>query len=116
MALRLERVTKRLGQGTAVRGLDPEVETGELFTLLGPSGCGKTTALRVIAGIYAADAGRVILDGDDITRRPMHRRGMAMVFQSYALFPHLSAFDNVAFGLRSRGVGGRELRDRALEA
>src|SRR3954470_9103785 len=116
MGLRLERVTKRFGQVTAVEALDLEVEAGELFTLLGPSGCGKTTTLRVIAGIYAADAGRVVVDGQDITRVPMHRRGMAMVFQSYALFPHLSAFDNVAFGLRSRGVGGKELRDRALEA
>src|SRR3954452_16062456 len=116
MALRLERITKRFGQVTTVEALDLEGETGELFTLLGPSGCGKTTALRVIAGIYPADAGSVLLDGADLTRRPMHRRGMAMVFQSYALFPHLSAFDNVAFGLRSRGVGGKELRDRALEA
>src|SRR3954454_1808575 len=116
MALRLKRITKRFGQVTAVEALDLEVETGELFTLLGPSGCGKTTALRVIAGIYAADGGRVVLDGADITRTKMHRRGMAMVFQNYALFPHLSAFDNVAFGLRSRRVGGRELRDRVQEA
>src|SRR3954451_10921415 len=114
--LRLERVTKRSGQVTAVEALDLEVEAGGLFTLLGPSGCGKTTTLRVIAGIYGADAGRVVVDGQDITCVPMHRRGMAMVFQSYALFPHLSAFDNVAFGLRSRRVKGKELRDRVAAA
>jgi len=116
MGLGLERVAKRFGQVTAVEALDLDVATGELFTLLGPSGCGKTTALRVVAGIYPADAGRVLLDGADITRTPMHRRGMAMVFQTYVLFPHLSVFDNVAFGLRSRRVGRREIRERVAAA
>src|SRR5262249_18751640 len=89
---------------------------GEFFALLGPSGCGKTTLLRIIAGIYPTDAGTVMLNGRDLTRAPMHRRNMAMVFQSYALFPHLSAFDNVAFGLRSRRLSKEEIGKRVAEA
>ncbi len=116
MALRLEGVSKSFGPVRAVEALDLALTGGEFFTLLGPSGCGKTTALRTIAGIYGADRGRILLDGHDVTGVPMHRRNMAMVFQSYALFPHLTAFDNVAFGLRSRRVGGTELRRRVQEA
>src|SRR5258705_9020679 len=89
----------------AVAGLDLVVYEGELLSLLGPSGCGKTTTLNVIAGFAAPDAGRVVIDGDDVTAEPAWRRGLGVVFQSYALFPHMSVADNVAFGLRERGIG-----------
>ena len=101
MSLELAGIVKSFGATRAVDAVDLRIGTGEFFTLLGPSGCGKTTLLRAIAGIYPIDAGTVTLAGHDITRLPMHRRNMAMVFQSYALFPHLTAFGNVAFGLRS---------------
>jgi putative spermidine/putrescine transport system ATP-binding protein len=112
VALQLAGLRKTFGTVQAVDGVDLAVEAGEFFALLGPSGCGKTTLLRLIAGIYPADAGRVVLKGRDITRVAMHRRNLAMVFQNYALFPHLTAFDNVAFGLRSRRIGAAEIRQR----
>jgi ABC-type Fe3+/spermidine/putrescine transport system ATPase subunit len=87
----------------------------ELLSLLGPSGCGKTTSLNVIAGFVAPDAGRVLLDGEDVTDRPAWRRGLGVVFQSYALFPHMSVGDNVAFGLRERGVTRAEIAARVAE-
>jgi putative spermidine/putrescine transport system ATP-binding protein len=116
VSLELAGVRKSFGAVRAVDGVDLLVASGEFFTLLGPSGCGKTTLLRAVAGIYPVDAGVVMLKGRDVTRTPMHRRNMAMVFQSYALFPHLTAFDNVAFGLRSRGVADAEMRRRIAEA
>jgi putative spermidine/putrescine transport system ATP-binding protein len=116
MTVEIEGLTKTFASVRAIDGIDLSVEWGEFFTLLGPSGCGKTTMLRVIAGIYPAQAGRVRLDGKDITRVPMHKRNLGMVFQNYALFPHLSAFDNVAFGLRSRAVTREEIRARVKEA
>ena len=116
MSLAVAGIRKRFGTVNAVDGVDLAVAKGEFFTLLGPSGCGKTTLLRVIAGIYPTDAGSVMLNGRDLTRVPMHRRNMAMVFQSYALFPHLNAFDNIAFGLRSRGVAKPEMARRVGEA
>lgn len=93
-----------------------EVEAGEFFGLLGPSGCGKTTTLRMVAGLEAPDAGKIALDGREITRLPADRRGFGMVFQSYALFPHLNVFENVAFGLRARHVEAREVSRRVTEA
>ncbi len=98
----LEGVTRRFGEVTAVDDLSLELEPGEFVTLLGPSGCGKTTALRLIAGFERADSGRIRFRGDDITPWTPQRRGFGMVFQNYALFPHLDVFENVAFGLRSR--------------
>jgi spermidine/putrescine ABC transporter ATP-binding subunit len=86
----------------AVAGLDLTIHEGELLSLLGPSGCGKTTTLNLIAGFVPPTAGRVRIDGQDVTDRPAHERGLGVVFQSYALFPHLSVFENVAFGLRER--------------
>ena len=112
--LRLTRVTRRFGEVTAVDELSLEVLPGEFVTLLGPSGCGKTTALRLIAGFEAPDAGTVHFRGEDITAWPPQRRGFGMVFQNYALFPHLNVFENVAFGLRARKVGDSEVRRRVL--
>jgi len=112
----LSGVSKRYGAVTALDALDLAVYEGELLSLLGPSGCGKTTTLNVIAGFAAPDAGRVVIDGDDVTAEPAWRRGLGVVFQSYALFPHMSVADNVAFGLRERGVGKREIDERVREA
>jgi putative spermidine/putrescine transport system ATP-binding protein len=114
--LRLEALTKRFGETTAVADLSLDVPQGEFLSLLGPSGCGKTTTLRMIAGFEAPTSGRVTLDGRDITTLPPQRRGMGMVFQSYALFPHLDVFENVAFGLKSRGARGPETRERVARA
>jgi spermidine/putrescine ABC transporter ATP-binding subunit len=100
----------------AVAGLDLVVYEGELLSLLGPSGCGKTTTLNLIAGFVLPTAGRVRIDGQDVTDRPAHQRGLGMVFQSYALFPHLSVFENVAFGLRERRTPRAEIERRVRAA
>jgi spermidine/putrescine ABC transporter ATP-binding subunit len=107
--VRLDAVTKRFGAVTAVNGVSLEVQQGEVLALLGPSGCGKTTTLRVIAGFEEPDAGTVEIRGRVVNRVPPHRRNLGMVFQQYALFPHMSVFDNVAFGLRMRGVKRAEV-------
>ncbi|MFG2308344.1 ABC transporter ATP-binding protein [Streptomyces sp. NPDC048566] len=106
---------REFGPTVALDGLDLAVRPGELLALLGPSGCGKTTALRMLAGFEHPDSGEVLVDGEDVTRVPAHRRDAGMVFQSYSLFPHLSALDNVAFGLRMRKVRTAERRSRAAE-
>jgi spermidine/putrescine transport system ATP-binding protein len=111
----LESLTKRFGDVTAVDGIDLEIEEGEFFTLLGPSGCGKTTTLRVIAGFEEVTAGHVKIDGVDMLGTPPHKRPTNTVFQSYALFPHLSVKENVAFGLRRKGVGKAEIEGRVRE-
>jgi iron(III) transport system ATP-binding protein len=98
----LENISKQYGATIAVDDLSLEVERGEFFGLLGPSGCGKTTTLRMIAGLETPDTGRISFDGRDITRLSPERRGFGMVFQNYALFPHLNVYENVAFGLRAR--------------
>jgi len=102
--LSLQNISKRFGATAAVDDVSLAVEGGEFFGLLGPSGCGKTTTLRIIAGLESTDSGRVEFEGHEITSLPPERRGFGMVFQNYALFPHLNVFENVAFGLRARGT------------
>ena len=114
--IRLEGVTKRFGDAVAVDRLDLEIPRGSFFALLGPSGCGKTTTLRMIGGFEEPTEGTVYLGGADVTDLPPYRREVNTVFQSYALFPHLTVERNVAFGLERRGVGGEELRRRVGEA
>src|SRR5450830_113136 len=97
---------------TSVKDLDLKVEQGELISLLGPSGCGKTTTMRAIAGLMPLQSGSIVLNGRDIGKLPPNKRNIGMVFQSYALFPHLNVYDNVAFGLRLRKVAGAELKTR----
>src|ERR671934_2460355 len=114
--VRLLGVRKTYGDVVAVDHVDLEIEQGEFFTLLGPSGSGKTTTLRLIAGFERPDAGRVELSGRDVSNVPPYARDVNTVFQDYALFPHMTVAENVAYGLRIRGVGRRERRERAARA
>jgi spermidine/putrescine ABC transporter ATP-binding subunit len=111
----MEGVERKFGQTVAIESLDLSIREGEFLTMLGPSGCGKTTTLRIIAGFVDPTAGKVLLDGTDIVRIPPNRREVGMVFQNYALFPHLSVRDNIAFGLKQRGTSGERQRDRVTE-
>ncbi len=115
-SLALERITRRFGEHTAVDDISLEVPAGQLLALIGASGSGKTTTLRIAAGYETPDSGRVLLDGNDITGLPPQKRGFGMVFQHYALFPHMSVGENVAFGLEARGMGRPERRQRAQSA
>jgi ABC-type Fe3+/spermidine/putrescine transport system ATPase subunit len=108
-------VTKRFGDVAAVDDVDLEVRPGEFLSLLGPSGCGKTTTLRLVAGFERPDEGEVRIGGRDVSRLPAYKRNVNTVFQSYALFPHLSVLDNVAYGLKQRGLGRADRRARAVE-
>jgi putrescine transport system ATP-binding protein len=110
--VRFEQVSKRFGDVTAVDALTLDIRQGEFFALLGPSGCGKTTLLRLLAGFETPSEGRILLDGEDIGAVPPHRRPVNMMFQSYALFPHLSVAGNIGFGLRQDAVGRRERHER----
>jgi putative spermidine/putrescine transport system ATP-binding protein len=115
--LRLEGLEKRYGSGPpAVAALDLQVAQGELVALLGPSGCGKTTTLRMIAGLIAANSGRVVVAGRDVTALPAYQRDMGIVFQNYALFPHMDIAANVAFGLQMRKLGKPEIAARVAKA
>jgi spermidine/putrescine transport system ATP-binding protein len=114
--IRLEGVTKRFGDMTAVDALDLEMPRGAFYALLGPSGCGKTTTLRMVGGFEDPTEGRVFLGGDDVTEYPPYKRDVNTVFQSYALFPHLSVEKNVAFGLERRKVSKDDVRNRTAEA
>lgn len=113
--LTLEGITKSFGSVTAVADVDVNFPDGKFVCLLGPSGCGKTTLLRLIAGLESPSRGRVVLDGVDITRVPVHERNFGMVFQSLALFPHLTVGDNIAYGLRIRSVDATKRRQRIEE-
>jgi spermidine/putrescine transport system ATP-binding protein len=114
-AISLVGVTKRFGSHDAVQDVSVEIADGEFFSLLGPSGCGKTTTLRMIAGFELPDEGRILLRGEDVTRVGANLRPLNMVFQQYALFPHMSIYDNVAFGLRVKGVKRGEHKERIDE-
>ncbi|GAA1764370.1 ABC transporter ATP-binding protein [Streptomonospora arabica] len=119
-AISLEQISKTYRSGgenvQAVRGVDLRIEQGEFFSLLGPSGCGKTTTMRMIAGFEDPSSGTVRLHGEEVTGVPPNRRDVNMVFQSYALFPHMTVFDNVAFGLRRRNTPGADIRRAVAEA
>jgi putative spermidine/putrescine transport system ATP-binding protein len=113
--VRLEDLRRRYAGVTALDGLSLTLAPGELVALLGPSGCGKTTAMRLVAGLEEADGGRVVFGGRDVTDLPANKRDVGMVFQAYSLFPHMTAHQNVAFGLRLHKVGADERRKRASE-
>jgi putative spermidine/putrescine transport system ATP-binding protein len=112
----ISRISKSFGGKAALDNLSLEVAPGEFIALLGPSGCGKTTALRAVAGLENLDSGAIIIDAQDVTSQPVNRRDLGMVFQSYSLFPHLTASQNVEFGLRMRKVPREARRTRAAEA
>src|SRR5205807_6428359 len=115
--VRLERVEKSFdGKTRVVDRVDLAIEPGEFFALLGPSGCGKTTSLRMIAGFEEPDAGRILVGGADVTHVPVHARDMGMIFQSYALFPHRTVAENVAFGLRMRSLDKAAIEARVGQA
>ena len=108
----LNNLTLAYGDTVAVPKLNLDIQKGELLTLLGPSGCGKTTTMRAIAGLLNPRSGTIVIDGADVTKVPANKRGVGLVFQSYALFPHLSAFENAAFGLRLRKISNGEIKRR----
>lgn len=113
--LRIENLTKRFGSVAVVDHLSLDIYDGEFFALLGPSGCGKTTLLRLIAGFERSNSGRMLLDGIDLAAVPPHRRPVNMMFQSYALFPHLSVESNISFGLKQEGLPKEEIRRRVAD-
>jgi iron(III) transport system ATP-binding protein len=116
ISVTIEDLTKRFGDTTALDRVNLRIEPGEVFFLLGPSGCGKTTLLRHIAGFYVPDSGRVLFDDEDVSQLPPHRRNTGMMFQSYALWPHMTVAGNVAFGLEERKVRRPEIQRRVAEA
>ncbi|HEX2755771.1 MAG TPA: ATP-binding cassette domain-containing protein, partial [Candidatus Limnocylindrales bacterium] len=113
--VRLVDVVKKFGDAIAVDRINLEVRGGEFFSLLGPSGCGKTTTLRMIGGFEQPTSGLIELQGQDVTWLPPFKRNVNTVFQNYALFPHLTIYENVAFGLRRKGVKGGEIKSRVTE-
>lgn len=116
ISIRIEKLTKRFGAVTALSNLDLSIDPGELFFLLGPSGCGKTTLLRSMAGFYIPEEGSVFFGDEDVTKLEPHKRNTGMMFQSYALWPHMSVAENVAFGLEERKISKPEIKQRVGEA
>ncbi len=116
MFVRLENIVKKFGDTTVLHGLNIDITRGELFTFLGPSGCGKTTALRAIGGFAAPTSGEIYIDGKRMTTVPPERRNSAMVFQSYALFPHMTVYENIAYGLRVAKLPAKEIDTRVMKA
>jgi iron(III) transport system ATP-binding protein len=116
ISIRIQNLSKRFGAVAALRNLDVRVEPGELFFLLGPSGCGKTTLLRCLAGFYVPDEGRIFFGDEDVTQLAPHKRNTGMMFQSYALWPHMTVAENVAFGLEERRLPRPEIRAKVGEA
>src|SRR6478736_9572069 len=114
--LEIQNVTRRFGDFTAVDGVSLDIAAGEFFTLLGPSGCGKTTLLRMIAGFDLPDEGRIVLDGQDLADRPPEARPVRTVFQSYALFPHMTVAGNVAFPLKMAKTAPAAIPAKVAEA
>ena len=115
IAVRLDGIVKRFGDVPALQEVTLPIRRGELMTLLGPSGCGKTTLLNLVAGFLAPDAGGIFIDGDEVTSVPAYKREIGMVFQSYALFPHMDVAANVGYGLRMRGVPKHEIQKRVTD-
>src|SRR6187431_3780958 len=113
--VRFEQVTRRFGDFTAVERLTLDIQEREFFALLGPSGCGKTTLLRMLAGFETPDEGQILLDGWDIAKLLPHERPVNMMFQNYALFPHLAVRDNIAFGLKRAGMAAADIAARVAE-
>lgn len=116
IAITVENLVKKFGSNVALNGISLRIEPGELFFLLGPSGCGKTTLLRNVAGFYIPESGRILFGDEDVTKLPPHKRNTGMMFQSYALWPHMTVAKNVAFGLEERKVKPAEIRARVAAA
>ena len=114
--VKIENIVKRFGNVSVLKGVNLVIEQGEFFTLLGPSGCGKTTLLRTIAGFLTQDSGAIYFDSECIDGLPAHKRNTGMVFQNYAIFPHLDVFDNIAYGLRNRKFSRQEIKTKVAEA
>lgn len=115
VTVRFEHVTKKFTEVVAVNDVSIEIEDGELFTLLGPSGCGKTTLLRCVAGFYVPENGKIFFDDLEVTRIPPNLRETGMVFQNYALWPHMSVFDNISYGLKIRKMAKKDIDENVNE-
>src|SRR3989475_8746471 len=113
--LRLVNLVKKFDGAAAVDGLSLDVSSGEFVVILGPSGCGKTTTLRCIAGLESVDAGSILIDGNDVTNLPPRDRDVAMVFQNYALYPHMTVADNIGYPLRMKKLQKKEIEERVTE-
>ena len=111
----LRNIAKTYGDKSVLHGLNLEIGPSEMVALLGPSGCGKSTTLKILAGLETPDSGEVLINGKEVSNLPTRKRNLGIVFQAYSLFPHMNAIDNVAYGLKIRGVGGSERRKRADE-